>query len=566
MIYPLKLTLPFGNFTQPDESRKQVKEKLESIHDFEKRLLWYNANVRSLATHASEKAQVFYEWGNPDQRLFIFCNCNDCRRKPDFNKKKEAIYKKLRTKEIERLKAVINNANSYKDKLHFLFDTKGFIPEQTPAIWDGKTDEPIIDLRPETAEERRVYNQFIIADFEREYKEGNRFTPLYNGFDFEKERQRLNERLQQPGTDKPVLLQYVKTQIEKHFDYPESLHTDKREKNISSHVLKQIDQNLEQNGHIHNLFARLCFGETIDLLSVTGLNNYSLLNYTHVSEIFSYYQYVKQLIEKPENLTKLEFFNTEIDLNSFFNSSIVREAITKVGNDLKNQKVGYLREYESLIHYLKKKGYILPKDYKDFLHWLFGEKYGHLPFYEAAAKKISDADFLEYHVYRKNGLINKQKGQMTNINQLEKISDFISENPEFERLKNELEQKLETTKQLINQEEFLEAEIQRVEDLYSRPEIKGTVTQGKVVGGFEFYKYRQLAYDWLNSGLDYKIENILNSAKEQYRQSNPYRDGYQNSDEFKEAIIKNLQIGVAWLRYRKYLKDVLEKWIVDRQK
>src|SRR4051794_23531256 len=115
MIYPLQLHPPIGSFTQPDDIRKQVKERLESIKGFEKRLSWYNDHVRSLATYESEGAEVYYEWGNPDQKLKVFCNCNSCRSEADFDTNQEVIYRKVRAKEIERLKKGINNAASYKD-------------------------------------------------------------------------------------------------------------------------------------------------------------------------------------------------------------------------------------------------------------------------------------------------------------------------------------------------------------------------------------------------------------------------------------------------------------------
>lgn len=315
MIYELPLTLPIGSFRQNDESRKLVKEKLESIISFEKRLLYYNNEIRSLATYEKQGAQIYYEWGLPDQQIKVFCNCNNCRKKPDFDDRQETIYQKVRTKEIERLIKGICSKETYKDKLTFLFSTKGFYTHRTPAIWDNHREEPLIDLRPGTKEETTVLNQFVIADFEKEYKDGKGFSKAYNGFDFEKERQRLNERLNNTATDKTQLLQYIKTTIEKHFGYPETLHTNSREMQINRHILQQIDRQLEQLGYIDNLFAKLCFGETIDLLNITGLDSSSLLNYTHVSEIFKYYQYVKQMIEQPDTLRHIADLRTNTDIS-----------------------------------------------------------------------------------------------------------------------------------------------------------------------------------------------------------------------------------------------------------
>ncbi len=97
MIYELPLTLPIGSFREIDESRKLVKEKLESIISFEKRLLYYNNEVRSLATYDKQGGQLYYEWGLPDQKIKVFCNCNNCRSKADFDKKQETIYQTVRS-------------------------------------------------------------------------------------------------------------------------------------------------------------------------------------------------------------------------------------------------------------------------------------------------------------------------------------------------------------------------------------------------------------------------------------------------------------------------------------
>lgn len=304
MIYDLKLTLPIGSFVTYDtEKRKAVKNNLESITSFEKRLSYYNDEVRSLATYEKQGAQIYYEWGNPDQNLKVFCNCNNCRSEPDYDIKQEKVYQKVRAKEIARLKAGIEQAETYKDKLSFLFNTKGFIPDHTPAVWDDHNQQQVISLHPESKEERAVYNQFVIEDFEREYKSGKGFSKSYNGFDFEKEKERLNKRLSNiDKADKIILLQYIRATIESEFGYPESLHTDSRNKHINSHVLQQIDRQLQQMGHIHNLFARLCLDEEIDLLTITGLDSYLLLKFTHTSEVHKYYQYVKRLIEQPDKL------------------------------------------------------------------------------------------------------------------------------------------------------------------------------------------------------------------------------------------------------------------------
>jgi hypothetical protein len=92
-------------------------------------------------------------------------------------------------------------------------------------------------------------------------------------------------------------------------------------------------------------------------------------------------------------------------IKKIVNSASYKASVRRIRDDLARQAQGYEREYESVVHYLKKEGYIIPKDYEDFLDWYFGlEKYEHLFVYEAAAKVISDKDFLEYHNYREKKL------------------------------------------------------------------------------------------------------------------------------------------------------------------
>lgn len=324
MIYDLKLSLPFWSFVTYDaEKRKAVKEQLERITNFEKRLSYFNSEIRSLATYGKQGAQIYYEWGNPDQKIKVFCNCNNCQSKPDFDNKQVKTYQKLRAKEIERLRAGIKQAVTYKDKLSFLFNTKGFIPDRTPAVWDNHNLVPLIELRPQTTEERAIYNQFVIEHFEKEYKDGKGFSKAYNGFDFEKEKERLNKRLLNSVTDKPVLLKYIKDEIEKHFNYPNGQNSNSNQNKISGHIVAKINKQLLAMGHIPNVFARVNLGEEIDLLGVTGLDSHSLLCYTNDYEIFRFYQYVKKLIEKPETIMNENLINKI----SFPNDNLIHEIL-----------------------------------------------------------------------------------------------------------------------------------------------------------------------------------------------------------------------------------------------
>jgi hypothetical protein len=305
MIYELNLHYPIGYFRVINITKgKHVKEKLESIISFEERLSYYNIEIRSLSTYEKKGGQIYFQWGLPDQKIKVFCNCKDCRSKPDFNKEEETIYQQLRTKEVERIVTGIGNQSTYKEKLSFLFETKGYNPDLTPAVWSDHEEEPIIDLRPKTREQIIIYNQFVIDEFNKRYRQGNGFSENYKGFNCEEEKARLHNSLSK-AIDKKKLLEFVKGLIEKHFNYPACLEFDNREHHISKHVLVKIDKKLEQEGHIKNQFAKLCLGVPIELNKYT-LDSNTYGNYTHVSEIFKFYEHIYKLLETPALLKLFE--------------------------------------------------------------------------------------------------------------------------------------------------------------------------------------------------------------------------------------------------------------------
>jgi len=125
MIYDLNLNL-IEDF-RGDENRKQVKERLQNITSFGKRILYYNKEVRSLAAYEKQDIRIYYEWGLPDQTIELFCNCKNSLLPSKFDMKQEAIFQKLRAKEIERLIKGINSQSDYRNKLVFYLIQKVFI-------------------------------------------------------------------------------------------------------------------------------------------------------------------------------------------------------------------------------------------------------------------------------------------------------------------------------------------------------------------------------------------------------------------------------------------------------
>lgn len=143
-----------------------------------------------------------------------------------------------------------------------------------------------------------------------------------------------------------------------------------------------------------------------------------------------------------------------------------------------------------------------------------------------------------------------------------KLSDLAIDNEHFNKWKEDLQSKLKATLLILNPDEFINAEIERVEKEYSRPTVKVLPVSGeKVLGRFDYYDYVKLSFDWLISGQDKPIESVVNSAKANFKlafQHNPGLIEHSfSSGEFEKNIINSLSVGVGFLLYRKYLKDTI---------
>ncbi|MEO8853518.1 MAG: hypothetical protein ABI359_07045 [Ginsengibacter sp.] len=309
-IYELRLTVPGWVYAETDFKQNKIhKKKLESLTGIEQKLNYFNSNICSLSTYTME-TQIYFEWGNPDQVIKVFCNCNNCRKLPDFNINDEKTYFRLRDKEVKRIVKAIDSKATYKAKLDFILSTKGYHPDHTINVYpnisfDPSKDsdremffkKPVISLRPVTKEEKEIYNGFVKAAFENHYKIGNEFSEYYNGFDFEKEKARLNFSLAK-GIEPGNLLQYLKNKIETHFEYPACIEDE--EKKSEMHILKDIYKNkVESYGYIPFMFSKMAGGIPISF-DENILNPRTFLELTHTEQIVKFYRYVKDLIEGKE--------------------------------------------------------------------------------------------------------------------------------------------------------------------------------------------------------------------------------------------------------------------------
>jgi hypothetical protein len=87
-------------------------------------------------------------------------------------------------------------------------------------------------------------------------------------------------------------------------------------------------------------------------------------------------------------------FQKKVDV---FQRSI--EPIFKVfSENIKTEELNYNRNFESIVHWLKYNGKILPLGFDDFIWWLLIEKYNQE--YIFPIPKITDNDFIDYHKYR----------------------------------------------------------------------------------------------------------------------------------------------------------------------
>jgi hypothetical protein len=85
----------------------------------------------------------------------------------------------------------------------------------------------------------------------------------------------------------------------------------------------------------------------------------------------------------------------------------LKEAIKKLQQEISAAESSYNEEFESIKDFLRVHGYIKPKDFKEFLWWIYLVKLKQETF--RPVPKITDTIFIEYHEYRKQKLLKKQE-------------------------------------------------------------------------------------------------------------------------------------------------------------
>lgn len=95
-------------------------------------------------------------------------------------------------------------------------------------------------------------------------------------------------------------------------------------------------------------------------------------------------------------------------------SDETRQALQIALFKIKDLEKIYDKELKSLEGYLLNKGYIIPKDFTEFIFWLLIEKYKQDTFFPLP--EISDKDFLEYSRFRENKLGSIEKKEIKNLN------------------------------------------------------------------------------------------------------------------------------------------------------
>jgi len=360
MIYDLKLSHP-GNsyFREETKDRIAIKKKLEEINNFEKRLAYYNKNIKSLALFAMEP-KIHFEWGNPDQTIKLYCACNTCKRSANFNPEHENIFINLRAKEVKRIADLVNKAQDYKEKLEIYYQLPGTYIDNDPTITanipiqPGKNNEaifhmtnPLIDLRPKRKQEIKLFNEVAYQYCEGIFLDKNGFKKRYNGFDYTKEKERLDITLNK-ALDPSIIIQQLIERIEQHFGYPDNL-----KKGEVKFQNKVISDYLKPHRNFKNYFLSMAAGVDVTF-DVDRLDTTTFGLYTHSKEIFKYYKYLRALKAGEKIADSNASLRDEPETKKIVDMKDERLGIEKlkkiIANKTKRQKIesinGYLDTYQ----------------------------------------------------------------------------------------------------------------------------------------------------------------------------------------------------------------------------
>ena len=301
MAYQLKLHYDYAEYITPDPINIVHKSKLENAKSLKARLEYYNTNIRSLTMYNMD-GQISFEWRMPNEEIKVYCGCDRCKKAGLYSRENEVIYLKLRDKEVKRIVKAVEEKESYKEKLQFLLDVKGYsfehlivfaVNEEAVANGACYIDDTLVNLEPKTNEEIIAFNELVHQAFDKVFKNENGFTEKYLGFRYDVERKRLDTILQK-ALDPHLVVADLQKQIEARFDYPEKLiemplpnqpHINRLNEQILIHQ-RMLGFNTT------NFFVQMANGLDVDL-NTMKLSFHTLKRYYHEIEIFNFYKYLR---------------------------------------------------------------------------------------------------------------------------------------------------------------------------------------------------------------------------------------------------------------------------------
>ncbi|HKZ38237.1 MAG TPA: SEFIR domain-containing protein [Chryseolinea sp.] len=139
-----------------------------------------------------------------------------------------------------------------------------------------------------------------------------------------------------------------------------------------------------------------------------------------------------------------------------------------------------------------------------------------------------------------------------------KLKELVTDNNEYLQLVSRFEDRLKNVEGLIDKKEFVQEEILRIQKSYLKPLTAQITGDFKMVSGFNFTEFVKHGYEWLKSGHDYDIEQIVQNAKQG---SNHL---VHNEQEFFKAVLANLTRGVSLVLYERFLKQQLGLALVEK--
>lgn len=304
-MYKLELKPRFNYERSEPENADEIKAKLNSLKSLKEKLDYFNNNIKSLAFFAA-RGLVYYplnDYGR-DLDLKIYCGCDTCRPKDDFDKSNEKIFLKMRYSEIERITDLLKQKKNYGEKLEILISLPGFKwshltiyqhPEQPPLLReeDIYQQEPVIDLIPKSANEIEIFNDRLLIWFKAIYGVNGVFTDNYKSFNAVNEIKKLQATLEK-SLDPIIIVSNQIKQIEDFYGYPNKIEIPE------SRPVTTIDPTLDIR-----YFKMLAFGQKI-LLNIERQTELSLYRYTHAVEVFEYYKHLRELKATIESKTSIE--------------------------------------------------------------------------------------------------------------------------------------------------------------------------------------------------------------------------------------------------------------------